>query len=205
MTELARPRIRRRQQVHQRWQRSVYVDDVPRRISVALEELEPVERRTLRPIIARVQSILLVIDTLNSLPGTDGRTWSLADFAASEILVVVFTCNHCPTAQAYEERIKQLVTEYRDRGVALVAVSPNDPKAVRLDELGYSDMNDTLEEMVIRARDMAYNFPYLYDGDAQAVSRAYGPVAEQGAQVYRFVVDNDRSEQVITAGVAAIR
>ncbi len=109
-----------------------------------------------------------------NLPGVDGRNYKLADFADADILVIIFTCNHCPTAQAYEERIKKLAADYKNKGVALVAISPNDPRAVRLDELGYSDMGDSLEDMKTRAKDMRYNFPYLYDGDKQKVSLAYG-------------------------------
>ena len=86
-----------------------------------------------------------------SLPGVDGRTYSLKDFSGSKVLAVVFTCNHCPTAQYYEGRLKQIAADYRDRGVALVAISPNDPAAVRLDELGYSDLSDSLEEKIGRA------------------------------------------------------
>ncbi len=110
-----------------------------------------------------------------SLPGVVGRRYRLADFDRAEILVIVFTCNHCPTAQAYEERIKKLAADYRNKGVVLIAISPNDPKAVRLDELGYSDMGDSFEDMKIRAKDMEYNFVYLYDGNEQKVSRSYGP------------------------------
>ena len=110
-----------------------------------------------------------------NLPGVDGRNYRLADFADADVLVIIFTCNHCPTAQAYEERIKKLAADYKGKGVALVAISPNDPKAVRLDELGYSDMGDSFEDMKIRAKDMEYNFPYLYDGENQKVSLAYGP------------------------------
>ena len=62
------------------------------------------------------------------LPGVDGKTYTLKDFADAKVLVVVFTCNHCPTAQAYEERIAQLHADYKDKGVALVAISPNDPQ-----------------------------------------------------------------------------
>src|ERR1017187_9903779 len=78
-----------------------------------------------------------------SLPGVDGKTYSLADFANAKILVVIFTSVHCPTAQAYESRIKRLVTSYGSRGVALVAINPNNPDAVRLDEQGYTDLDDT--------------------------------------------------------------
>src|SRR4051812_27042446 len=67
------------------------------------------------------------------LLGTDGKSYSLASFAKSKLLLIVFTCNHCPTAQAYEDRVKQLATDYASKGVAVVAISPNDPKAVRLD------------------------------------------------------------------------
>ena len=63
------------------------------------------------------------------LPGVDGKTYSLNSFRDAEILVIVFTCNHCPTAQAYEDRIKQLGADYQDKKVAVVAISPNDPLA----------------------------------------------------------------------------
>jgi peroxiredoxin len=122
------------------------------------------------------------------LPGVDGKTYSLADFADAKILVVVFTCDHCPTAQAYEDRIKQLVTDYKDRGVAVVAISPNDAEAVRLDELGYTDLGDSLDDMKLRAEDHQFNFPFLYDGETQATARAYGPVATP----HVFVFDGER-------------
>lgn len=122
------------------------------------------------------------------LPGVDGRHYTLADFADAKVLVIVFTCNHCPTAQAYEDRLIQLAEEYRDRQVTVVAISPNDPLAVRLDELGYTDVNDSLEDMKIRARQRQFPFPYLYDGETQAVSRKYGPVATP----HVFIFDQDR-------------
>ncbi len=104
------------------------------------------------------------------LPGVDGKTYGLKDFADAKVLVVAFTCNHCPTANAYEARFKKFTDDYKSKGVAFVAISPNDPKAVRLDELGYSDLDDSFESMKIRARDHHYNFPYLYDGETQATS-----------------------------------
>src|SRR5436190_11368621 len=107
------------------------------------------------------------------LPAVDGREYSLRDFAQAKILVVIFTCNHCPTAQYYEPRIKQLVQDYKPKGVAVAAIMPNDPKSVRLDELGWTDLSDTFEEMKLRARDQHFNFPYLFDGDTESVSRKY--------------------------------
>jgi thiol-disulfide isomerase/thioredoxin len=123
-----------------------------------------------------------------SLPGVDGKTHSLADYASSKVLAVIFTCNHCPTAQLYETRIKQLVEDYRGKSVAFVAIAPNDPNAVRLDELGYTDLNDGLEDMKTRAARHRFNFPYLYDGESQSVSAAYGPKATP----HVFVFDAQR-------------
>src|SRR5436309_2318967 len=80
-----------------------------------------------------------------SLPGMDDKNYSLDDFAKAKLLAIIFTCNHCPTAQAYEDRITQLHTDYKDKGVALVAISPNDPKALRLDELGYTEYSDSFK------------------------------------------------------------
>ncbi len=123
-----------------------------------------------------------------SLPGIDDETYSLTDFADMDILAIVFTCNHCPTAQAYEARIKALVEKYRDKSVAFIAVSPNAAEAVRLDELGFSDLGDSLEDMKIRAKEQEFDFPYLYDGDTQAMAQAYGPVATP----HVFIFDKDR-------------
>lgn len=122
------------------------------------------------------------------LPGVDGKTHTLSDFSNKDVLVIVFTCNHCPTAQAYEERLNQLYEDYKDKSVAIVAVSPNDPKAVRLDELGYTEFNDTLEEMKLRAKDRGFKFPYLYDGDTQKMSKAYGPRTTP----HVFIFDSER-------------
>lgn len=118
------------------------------------------------------------------LPGVDGKTHSLSDFKDAKLLVVLFTCNHCPTAQAYEDRILKLHKDFQDRGVALVAISPNSAEAVRLDELGYTDLGDSLEDMKIRAEDRGFEFPYLYDGEKQEVSTKYGVLATPHAYVF---------------------
>jgi peroxiredoxin len=123
-----------------------------------------------------------------SLPGVDGKTHRLADYAGSPVLVIVFTCNHCPIAQMYEQRIQQLETDYHDRGVAVVAIQPNDPKAIRIDELDSSDLSDSLEEMKIRVEYKNLHYPYLYDGETQSVTRSYGPQATP----HVFVFDKDR-------------
>jgi thiol-disulfide isomerase/thioredoxin len=137
-----------------------------------------------------------------NLPAVDGRNYALKDFASARLLLVVFTCNHCPTAQYYEERLKQLAADYKDKGVAVAAIMPNDAKALRLDELGWTDLSDSFEEMKLRARQRQFNFPYLYDGDTEAVARAYGPVATPHAFLFdaqrrlRYVGAIDDSEHV---------
>jgi peroxiredoxin len=123
-----------------------------------------------------------------TLPGVDGKQYSLKDFAGSKWLLIMFTCNHCPTAIAYEGRIKKLVDDYKEKGVTLVAINPNSPAGLRLDELGYTDLGDTLEEMKLRAQDRKFNFVYLHDGDTQEVSKKYGPQATPHA----FLFDPDR-------------
>lgn len=122
------------------------------------------------------------------LPGVDGKVHSLADYASSPVLVIVFACNHCPISQMYETRIAQLAADYHDRGVAVVAIQPNDPKAIRIDELDSSDVSDSLEEMKIRAEYKHLTYPYLYDGETQSATRAYGPQATP----HVFVFDQDR-------------
>jgi len=121
------------------------------------------------------------------LPGVDGKNHTLADFDG-EVLVINFTCNHCPTAQAYEDRFNDLVKKYRDKGVDFVAISPNSPIAVLPEELGYSDLNDDFESMIIRAKDKDYQYPYLYDGDEHHFSTLYGPTATP----HVFVFDKNR-------------
>jgi len=118
------------------------------------------------------------------LPGVDGRTYALQDFASAKILVVIFTCNHCPTAQYYEERIKQIAADYKDQGVAVVCISPNDPKSLRFDEMAWTDLGDSFDEMKIRSKDRQFNFPYLFDGEHQAAATAYGAVATPHAFVF---------------------
>jgi peroxiredoxin len=122
------------------------------------------------------------------LPGVDGQVHKLSDYASSPVLVVVFTCNHCPIAQMYERRIQQLAADYKNKGVAVVAIQPNDPQAIRIDELDSSDVSDTLPEMKIRVQYKHLTYPYLYDGDTQQVTRAYGPQATP----HVFIFDQQR-------------
>jgi thiol-disulfide isomerase/thioredoxin len=123
-----------------------------------------------------------------ALPGIDGKIHKLAEYKDSPFLMVMFICNHCPTSQLYEGRIKKLVEDYRDKGVAFVAIEPNDPKAILLSELGYTDVTDDMEGMKIRAAYRHFTFPYLYDGETQSVAQAYGAQATPHA----FLLDRQR-------------
>lgn len=99
-----------------------------------------------------------------SLPGVDGRNYSLSDFRDKKVLVVIFSCNHCPYVQAYEDRIIALQEEFKDKGVSFIAINSNDDK-------NYPE--DSFENMVKRAKMKGYNFPYLRD-KSQDVARVYG-------------------------------
>lgn len=123
-----------------------------------------------------------------SLPGVDGKTYSLADFRDAKALVIIFSCNHCPTAQAYEDRIIALDNDYRAKGVKVVMISSNSVSALNYSEMGYSDMGDSFQEMKQRAADKHFTFPYLYDGDEQKAALAYGPAATP----HCFVFDSNR-------------
>ncbi len=128
-----------------------------------------------------------------SLMGTDDKIHKLSDFASAKVLVVVFSCNHCPTAQAYEDRLNDIYSTYTPKGVALVVISPNSSKSLNLWEQGWSDLGDEPGDMKIRARDKGFKFPYLYDGGDQKVSIAYGPMATPHA----FVFDKNRKLQYV--------
>ena len=126
-----------------------------------------------------------------SLPGVDGKNYALADFSKAKVLALVFTCNHCPDARAARQKVTALHKDYKDKGVAVVAISGNDDKALRLDELGYSVYGDSLEDMKKVAAEEKYGFPYLYDGETQKASKAYGAVATP----HVFVFDHERKLQ----------
>jgi peroxiredoxin len=99
-----------------------------------------------------------------SLPGVDGRTHSLSEYADRRFLLVVFWCNHCPYVQAWEGRMIAIGRKYGAQGVQVVLINSNDPEQ-------YPD--DGFDRMVARARDRSYPFPYLHDA-AQSVAHAYG-------------------------------
>jgi peroxiredoxin len=112
-----------------------------------------------------------------SLPGVDGEDHALEDFKDKTALAVIFSCNHCPYVQAWENRMVQIQADYTDRGVQLVAINANDAQKYP---------SDSFEAMKRRAREKNFNFPYLYD-ESQDVARAYG--AERTPEVFLFDSD----------------
>ncbi len=99
-----------------------------------------------------------------SLPGVDGRIYSLADFKDKKIVVVIFSCNHCPYVQAYEARMIAIQREFAEQGVALVAINANETEHYPQDDF---------PRMVQRAQEKGFNFPYLRDAE-QTTADAYG-------------------------------
>ena len=114
-----------------------------------------------------------------ALPGVDGRTYRLADFAQDPYLLVVFWCNHCPYVQAWEARLIEIGRRYRAQGVGAVLINSNDARA-------YPE--DRFDSMVRRAREKGYPFPYLVD-ESQTVAQAYGALVTP----HPFLFDARRS------------
>jgi peroxiredoxin len=123
-----------------------------------------------------------------SLPGVDGKTHTLSEYSSAKIIAVVFESNHCPASIAYETRIKQIYTDYKSKGVQLIAINPNNPASVQLSELGYTDTTDDMDDMLIRAKLRHIEWPYLYDGDTQTTASKFGAIATP----HIFIFDQDR-------------
>jgi thiol-disulfide isomerase/thioredoxin len=140
-----------------------------------------------------------------TLPGIDGRNHSLSDYAGSRVLAIVFTCNHCPASQSYEARIAKLYEDYRNQGVALVAINPNNPKALRLDELSHTDVGESLDDMKTRAAHRHIEYPYLSDGETLAkqfkvVATPQIFVFDQARTLrYQGRIDNHTREDAVTS------
>lgn len=125
-----------------------------------------------------------------SLPGVDGKTYSLADFAHAKALLVMFICNHCPFVKHVRSELAKLGKDYQPRGVAVVAINANDAEK-------YPD--DSPAKMKEEAAAAGYTFPYLFD-ESQDVAKAYGAACTpdffvfdaQRNLVYRGQLDDSR-------------
>ncbi|HUR57415.1 MAG TPA: redoxin domain-containing protein [Opitutaceae bacterium] len=122
------------------------------------------------------------------LLGIDGKYHTLADSKDGKVLMVVFLSNHCPISHAVETRLIPFVKEFMPKGLTVVAINPNSPDGIRIDELGYSKYNDSYAEMKLYAQEAGFPFPYLYDGDTQVTAKAYGCLATP----HVFLFDQER-------------
>jgi peroxiredoxin len=116
-----------------------------------------------------------------SLPGVDGKTWSLEDFSDAKLLVVVFSCNHCPYVVGSEDRMNAFYDDYQDKGVAMVAINSNETEG---------HPTDDFDHMVERVKAKGFEFPYLRD-ESQEVAKAYGALRTP----HYYVFDADRTLQ----------
>lgn len=145
------------------------------------------------------------------LKNVDNKIVSLSDFKTAKGYIVIFTCNHCPYAKAYEDRIIALNSKYAPKGYPIIAINPNDPKLVE---------EDNFEGMQKRAKDKGFAFPYLLD-DGQKVYPQYGATRtphvyvlnkENGKNIVRYIgaIDdnysdvNDVSNKYVEAAVDAL-
>lgn len=120
-----------------------------------------------------------------SLKGVDGKNHSLADMKDAKGYIVTFTCNHCPYAVMYEDRLIAIQAEFGPKGYQVVAVNPNDPEV---------NAEDSFEKMIIRAEEKKFNFPYLID-EGQKVYPVYGATKTP----HVFLLDNKLNVKYIGA------
>ncbi|AZA52805.1 thioredoxin family protein [Chryseobacterium sp. G0201] len=126
------------------------------------------------------------------LKNIDGKTVSLSDFKAAKGFIVIFTCNHCPYAKKYEDRIVELDKKYKDQGYPVIAINPNDPSV---------QPEDGYKQMIERAKQKGFTFPYLVD-EGQKIFPQYGATKtphvfvlqkENGKNIVKYIgaIDNN--------------
>ncbi|MBT3483324.1 MAG: redoxin domain-containing protein [Opitutales bacterium] len=123
-----------------------------------------------------------------SLPGTDGKQYSLKDFSGPDILVVYFTGTHCPTSHGAMGRVKQFVKDFEKESFTFIAINPNHSSGLRPDEFGHTDYDETFADSKRYAEDYEWTFPFLYDGEKQLTARSYGCLATP----HVFIFDKER-------------
>jgi thiol-disulfide isomerase/thioredoxin len=145
------------------------------------------------------------------LKGTDGKLHSSAEWKASRVLAVVFLCNHCTESQLYEKRVNDLTHDYAGKGVSVVAIQSSNPKAFTDEDLAWSDVGESLDDMKERASFRKFSFPYLYDGDTGSTAIAFGAtvapsiyIFDQGRKLqYSGRIDDDPAAGPATKHEAA--
>ena len=117
------------------------------------------------------------------LKNIDGKMVSLSDFKKAKGFIVVFTCNHCPYAKKYEDRIVALDKKYKDAGYPMIAINPNDPNV---------QPEDGFQQMITRAKEKGFTFPYLVD-EGQKVYPQYGATKTP----HVFILQKEGSKNIV--------
>jgi len=162
---------------------------------------------------APLQKVLAIGDVAPDflLPGIDGNKHRLADYAAAKVLMIAFLSNHCPDSNATAPRLIEFAKRYASKGVAIIAINPNNPDGVSVDELGYTSYSDGFEEMKRYSSDLGFVFPYLYDGETQQTAAAYGCLCTphifvfDEKRVLRYKGEFDNSHYADSASVTSVR
>jgi peroxiredoxin len=123
-----------------------------------------------------------------ALPGIDDKTHKLSDYKDGKVLMIFFTSNHCPTSHGVEGRLKKFSPISATRASPSWPSIRTIPTASSIDELGFSKYNDGFDDMKRYAAESGFDFPYLYDGETQAVAKAYGCLATP----HVFIFDAER-------------
>jgi len=118
-----------------------------------------------------------------ALPDIDGRVHTLPEFSGADVLMVLFTSNHCPSSHAIEQRLRSLRADLRGRSFALVAINPNHPDGYTIDELGYSEFTDSFADMKPCAENLGWDFPYLYDSSNDLLSHLAAVLRRTGIKL----------------------
>jgi peroxiredoxin len=124
------------------------------------------------------------------LKNVDGKTVSLSDFPNAKGFIVVFTCNNCPYAKAYQDRIIALDKKFKSQGFPVIAINPNDPAV---------EPADSYDAMVVKAKDKGYTFPYLFDPQ-HVVYKSYGATNTPHA----FVLNKNGQGKLVVKYIGAI-
>lgn len=135
----------------------------------------------------------------------DGKNHTLNDYASAKVLAIVMESDHSPASQLYEARIRKLYNDYKNKGVVIVGISPDNPDAIPVDQLAYTDVGDSLRDMKESAAYRHIDWPYLYDGDKQSVARALGAtttpeifIFDQNRKLqYRGRIDDNLNESLV--------
>ena len=124
-------------------------------------------------ILAKNQNITIKQISEFSLMGVDYKTYTNKDLNGLNGTLLVFLSNHCKFSQMFQQFLVHSNRKWNNQGIKLIAISPNHEKAILPDEMAFSEVGDSFEEMVLRAKTQNYNFAYIYDGENQIITEIF--------------------------------